>query len=286
LGVYLDLADSIRRLGESVIRERYGNLFEMYEKITGDNPAKVPMRIFPAAHFTMGGLWVDYHLMSNIPGLYVLGEANFCDHGANRLGANALLQGLVDGYFILPQTISHYLAGTKRKPAGTDHEAFARAESEVQSRVQRLLRANGKRSVESLHQELGRIMWDHCGMARNEQGLTKGIEMIAELRERFWREARVPGENEEYNMALERALRVADFMEFADVLCRDALARNESCGAHFREEYQTADGEAKRDDDRFCHVAAWEFTGVGAAPEMHAEPLKFESVQLATRSYK
>jgi succinate dehydrogenase / fumarate reductase flavoprotein subunit len=196
-----------------------------------------------------------------------------------------LLQGLADGYFVLPQTISHYLAGTKRKPVSTDHAAFEESEADVQSRVQQLLRANGKRSVESLHQELGRIMWDHCGMARNEEGLTKGIEMIAELRERFWREARVPGENEEYNMALERALRVADFMEFADVLCRDALARNESCGAHFREEYQTPDGEAVRDDDKFCNVTAWEFKGVGIAPDMHVEPLKFENVQLAIRSY-
>jgi succinate dehydrogenase / fumarate reductase flavoprotein subunit len=286
LGVYLDLADSIHRLGEAVIRERYGNLFEMYEKITGDNPARTPMRIFPAAHFTMGGLWVDYHLMSNVPGLFVLGEANFADHGANRLGANALLQGLVDGYFVVPQTVGHYLATTSRTPVSSDHAAFVQAEHDAQARIARLLSGTGKRSVESLHQELGRIMWDHCGMARNQTGLSKGIERIAELRERFWHEARVPGDNEEYNTALERALRVADFMEFADVLCRDALAREESCGAHFREEYQTTDGEAARDDERFCHVSTWEFKGVGAAPDLHVEPLSYENVKLATRSYK
>ncbi|HSA56288.1 MAG TPA: fumarate reductase/succinate dehydrogenase flavoprotein subunit, partial [Gemmatimonadaceae bacterium] len=230
LGVYLDLSGSIHRLGEAVIRERYGNLFEMYEKITGDNPARVPMRIYPAAHFTMGGLWVDYHLMSNIPGLYVLGEANFSDHGANRLGANSLLQGLVDGYFIVPHTIAHYLAITKRNPVATDHPAFEQAERDVSARIDALLRVRGVRTVDALHQELGRIMWDHCGMARNERGLEKAIGQIADLRERFWREVRVPGVSEEYNVALEKALRVADFMEFAEVLCRDALAREESCG--------------------------------------------------------
>jgi succinate dehydrogenase / fumarate reductase flavoprotein subunit len=286
LGVYLDLSDSIRRLGADVIRERYGNLFEMYEKITGEKPEQVPMRIYPAAHFTMGGLWVDYHLMSTIPGLYVLGEANFADHGANRLGANALLQGLVDGYFIVPQTVGHYLATTKRKPIVTDDPEFESAELAVRSRIARLLDAKGTRTVDSLHQELGRIMWDHCGMSRNKAGLEKAIGMIGELRERFWREVRVPGVNEEYNVALEKALRVADFMEFADVICRDALTREESCGAHLREESQTADGEAVRDDEAFCHVAAWEYKGDGAPPERHVEPLVFENVKLATRSYK
>jgi succinate dehydrogenase / fumarate reductase flavoprotein subunit len=286
LGVYLDLSDSIHRLGEDLIRERYGNLFEMYEKITGDNPTQVPMRIYPAAHFTMGGLWVDYHLMSSLPGLYVLGEANFSDHGANRLGANALLQGLVDGYFIVPQTIAHYLATTPRKPVATDHPGFGEAEDDVRSRIARLLDAKGNRTVDSLHHELGRIMWDHCGMARNRAGLEQAIGQIGELRARFWHEVRVPGANEEYNVALEKALRVADFMEFAEVICRDALSRDESCGAHFREESQTADGEAVRDDARFCHVAAWEYKGVGEPPERHTEPLTFENVPLATRIYK
>jgi succinate dehydrogenase / fumarate reductase flavoprotein subunit len=286
LGVYLDFSDAIHRVGEGVIRERYGNLFEMYEKITGDSPAAAPMRIYPAAHFTMGGLWVDYHLMSNIGGLYVLGEANFSDHGANRLGANSLLQGLADGYFIVPHTIAHYLATTKRKPVGTDHPRFAEAETDVRARIQRLLDAKGHRTVDSLHQELGRIMWDDCGMSRNEAGLTGALERIAELGERFWRDVRVPGTNEEYNVALEKALRVADYMEFAEVLCRDALARRESCGAHFREESQTPEGEALRDDEKFCHVAAWEFKGVGEPPAMHAEPLKFDEVQLTARTYK
>jgi succinate dehydrogenase / fumarate reductase flavoprotein subunit len=286
LGVYLDLSDAIDRLGEDVIRERYGNLFEMYEKITGDDPADVPMRIYPAAHFTMGGLWVDYHLMSNLPGLYVLGEANFSDHGANRLGANALLQGLVDGYFIVPQTIANYLASTPRQPAGIDHPAFRDAEADATSRIQRLLSARGTRTVDELHHELGTVMWDHCGMARSQEGLERAIALIADLRERFWREVRVPGVNEEYNVALEKALRVADFMEFADVICQDALARRESCGAHFREEYQTPDGEALRDDDRFCHVAAWEHRGVGETPALHQEPLRFENVKLTTRTYK
>jgi succinate dehydrogenase / fumarate reductase, flavoprotein subunit len=286
LGVYLDLSDAISRVGADVIRERYGNLFEMYEKITGDDPTRVPMRIYPAAHFTMGGLWVDYHLMSNIPGLFVLGEANFCDHGANRLGANALLQGLVDGYFIVPQTIAHYLASTPRGPVGVDHQGFAVAEGDVLSRIQRLLGARGGRPVDELHQELGRVMWDHCGMARNAAGLEKAISLIAELRDRFWREVRVPGVNEDYNAALEKALRVADYMEFAHVICHDALVRNESCGAHFREEHQTPDGEALRDDDNYCHVAAWEYTGVGETPAMHQEPLRFENVKLTTRTYK
>ena len=285
-GVYLDLADSIARFGEDVIQERYGNLFEMYAKITGDNPAVVPMRIYPAAHFTMGGLWVDYHLMSNLPGLYVLGEANFSDHGANRLGANALLQGLVDGYFVAPQTITHDIATTPRKALHTDHEAFVQAESDVRDRIDRLLGANGTRSADALHQELGRIMWHHCGMARNRQGLEQALMLVRDLRTRFWRDVRVTGTNDEFNVALEKALRVADFMEFAEVVVRDALAREESCGAHFREEHQTADGEALRDDEHFCHVAAWEFRGADAAPALHVEPLNFENVHLATRSYK
>ena len=286
LGVYLDLGDAINRLGEETIRERYGNLFEMYEKITGDNPAHIPMRIYPAAHFTMGGLWVDYHLMSNVPGLYVLGEANFSDHGANRLGANALLQGLVDGYFIVPQTIAHYLSSTPRRSVTPDHPCFEQAERDVRGRIGCLLKARGSRTVDSLHQELGRVMWDYCGMARNEPGLERAIGLIAELRERFWRDVRVPGANEEYNVALEKALRVADFMEFADVICRDALARKESCGAHFREEFQTPEGEALRDDQKHCEVAAWQFTGVGEAPVRHHEPLHFEHVKLTTRTYK
>jgi succinate dehydrogenase / fumarate reductase flavoprotein subunit len=285
LGVYLDFAEATQRLGSDVIHERYGNLFEMYQKITGDDPDRVPMRIYPAAHHTMGGLWVDYHLMSNIPGLFVLGEANFSDHGANRLGANALLQGLVDGYFIAPATVAHHLATTRPAPVTTDHPRFVEAESDVQARIHRLLGARGTRPVESLHQELGRIMWDHCGMARSEAGLTRGLAKIAELRERFWREVRVPGMNEEFNVSLERALRVADYMEFADLLCHDALGRGESCGAHFREEHQ-ADGEPRRDDQRFCHVAAWEFRGDGQLPVRHEEPLTFENVQLVTRSYR
>jgi succinate dehydrogenase / fumarate reductase flavoprotein subunit len=285
-GVYLDLLDSIRRLGEDVIRDRYGNLFDMYENITGDNPARVPLRIYPAAHYTMGGLWVDYHLMSNLPGLFVLGEANFSDHGANRLGANALLQGLADGYFIIPQTIAHYLAGTTRAPVATDHRAFGQAESDVRERIGQLLGARGTRSVEALYQELGQVMWDKCGMARNETGLREALAQVGELRERFWHDVRVPGGNEEYNVALEKGLRVADFMEFAEVVIRDALARNESCGAHFREEFQTPDGEARRDDGQFCHVAAWEYKGAGAEPAMHVEPLTFETVHLATRTYK
>ncbi|HVZ50261.1 MAG TPA: fumarate reductase/succinate dehydrogenase flavoprotein subunit [Gemmatimonadaceae bacterium] len=285
-GVYLDLADSIKRLGEDVIRERYGNLFEMYEKITGDNPARVPMRIYPAAHFTMGGLWVDYHLMSNVPGLFVLGEANFSDHGANRLGANALLQGLVDGYFVAPQTISNYIATAKPAPVKDDHGAFAEAEQAVKERIAKLTGSNGTRTADDLHRELGQVMWHYCGISRNKPDLEKALGRIAELRERFWKEVRVPGGSAEYNVALEKAMRVADFLEFADVIVRDAIVREESCGAHLREEYQTPEGEAKRDDEKFCHVAAWEFTGVGAEPVRHTEALTFENVHLATRSYK
>jgi len=285
-GVYLDFADAIGRLGENVIRERYGNLFQMYEKITAENPYKVPMRIYPAVHYSMGGLWVDYNLMSNIPGLHVIGEANFSDHGANRLGASALMQGLADGYFVIPYTIGHYLASNKRAKVTTDHPEFKKAEEDVQTRTKKLLSLRGKRTVSSFHREIGRIMWEMCGMARNDAGLKKALEMIPPLREEFWQNAIVPGENEELNVALEKAGRVADFLEFGELLCYDALERTESCGSHFREESQTDEGEAKRDDDNFCHVSCWEYTGVGQKPTLHKEPLEFESVQLGQRSYK
>ena len=285
-GVYLDFADSLARLGKDTISQRYGNLFEMYEKITGEDPYVMPMRIYPAAHYTMGGLWVDYNLMSTVEGLHVIGEANFSDHGANRLGASALMQGLADGYFIISDTIGHYLSSTRRPPIDTSHEAFEDAENEVRAGTQKLLDVNGTRSVDSFHRELGHIMWHNCGMSRNESGLTKAIGMVAELRERFWREVRVPGKNEELNVSLENAARVADFLEFAEVLCYDALDRDESCGAHFREEHQTPDGEAKRNDEHYRYVAAWEFNGVGKKPTLHKEPLEFKHVELATRSYK
>jgi succinate dehydrogenase / fumarate reductase flavoprotein subunit len=287
-GVYLDFRDAIKRLGQQAIAEKYGNLFEMYERITGENPYQVPMRIYPAVHYTMGGLWVDYHLQSNIPGLFVLGEANFSDHGANRLGASALMQGLADGYFIISYTLGHYLAGiatAARVPS--DHAEFRRVEGEVKARLDRLMSvgAKGSRTVESFHKELGNIMWEGCGMARNREGLSKALELIPELRARFWREARILGERETFNMSLERAGRVADFLEFAELMVQDALEREESCGGHFRTEHQQ-DGEAKRDDERFCHVAAWEFQGEGKAPARNVEPLVFENVKLATRSYK
>jgi len=285
-GVYLDFADAIHRLGESTIRARYGNLFSMYEKITGENPYQVPMRIYPASHYTMGGLWVDYNLMSTIPGLHVIGEANFSDHGANRLGASALMQGLGDGYFVLPATLSHYLASTDLPPVSTDHAAFVDAERQVREGVDKLLAINGHRSVESFHRQLGQIMWEHCGMSRREGGLKQAIQEIGALRAEFWSEARVTGTGDEFNVALEKAGRVADFLEFAEVLCFDALAREESCGAHFREEYQTSEGEAKRNDADFTHVTAWEHRGVGTKPLEHREPLVFEDVELATRSYK
>ncbi len=285
-GVYLDFADSIERLGRATIEQRYGNLFDMYEKITGENPYELPMRIYPASHYTMGGLWVDYHLMSTIEGLHVIGEANFSDHGANRLGASALMQGLADGYFILPHTIAHYLASHKFEPVSTDDPAFEDAEREVRAGIQRLLDVNGTRSVDSFHKELGHIMWEYCGMTRNEAGLKKAIGLIRELRAEFWRDVCVTGENEEFNVALEKAGRVADFLEFGEVLCYDALQRAESCGAHFREEFQTSDGEAKRDDENYTYVAAWEFGGIGEEPTLHKEPLEFENVELATRSYK
>jgi succinate dehydrogenase / fumarate reductase flavoprotein subunit len=286
LGVYLDFADAIERLGASTIRERYGNLFEMYQRITDEDPYRVPMRIFPAVHYTMGGLWVDYNLMSTIPGLHVIGEANFSDHGANRLGASALMQGLADGYFILPSTISDYLASAKPAPVDTSHPEFRRVEAEVTERTRKLLAIKGKRTVDSFHRELGRIMWDKCGMARNAAGLQQAIAQIPELREEFWRNVNVPGSDAELNQALEKAGRVADFFELGELMCRDALHREESCGGHFREEHQTEDGEAKRDDERFAYVAAWEYTGDLGSPRLNKEPLDFEYVHLAQRSYK
>jgi succinate dehydrogenase / fumarate reductase flavoprotein subunit len=286
LGVYLDFSDAIKRLGAKTIAERYGNLFEMYQRITDENPYEVPMRIYPAVHYTMGGLWVDYNLMSTIPGLHVLGEANFSDHGANRLGASALMQGLSDGYFVIPYTIGDYLASQKFEPMRDDAPALRAVVSEVEGRVRRLLDVKGKRTVDSFHRELGRIMWDKCGMARDRAGLEAGIQQIGALREEYWRNVNVPGSHDDLNMALESAGRVADFLELGELMCRDALHREESCGGHFREEYQTEDGEALRDDDRFAYAAAWEYTGEGGTPTLNKEPLVFENVKLATRSYK
>ena len=287
-GIYLDFADAIKRLGENTIRERYENLFEVYEKITGENAYKVPMRIYPAVHYTMGGLWVDYDLMSNVPGLFVIGEANFSDHGANRLGASALMQGLADGYFILPYTLPNYLAGQIDKRPSADSAEFEKAEGELRAHVKKMLDIDGKRSLDSIHRELGLLLWDKCGMARNAKGLSEALQRIPELREKFWREVRVPGDGEDFNQSLERAGRVADFLDFAELMCTDALARDESCGAHFREEHQTPDGEALRDDENFTTVFAWEFQGDGqiAPPKLHREPLHFETVHLAQRSYK
>jgi succinate dehydrogenase / fumarate reductase flavoprotein subunit len=286
LGVYLDFSDAIKRLGEDAIREKYGNLFEMYERITAQDPYKVPMRIYPAMHYTMGGLWVDYNLMSTIPGLHVLGEANFSDHGANRLGASALMQGLADGYFIIPYTIGHYLAGQKLDRIDASHPDVRNAEAEVRARVQKLLKVDGKRTVASFHRELGRIMWEQCGMARTRKSLETALQRIPGLREEFWQTVSVLGSHEELNQALEHAGRVADFLELGELMCLDALAREESCGGHFREEYQTADGEALRNDQQFCHVAAWQYAGEGKKPIRHEEPLNFEYVHLTTRSYK
>jgi succinate dehydrogenase / fumarate reductase flavoprotein subunit len=286
LGVYLDFADAIRRLGAAAIREKYGNLFDMYERITGENPYEVPMRIYPAIHYTMGGLWVDYDLMSTIPGLFVLGEANFSDHGANRLGASALMQGLADGYFVLPYSIGNYLAEAKPGGIDTNHPACAQVEFEVKQRNKKLLGINGKRTVDSFHRELGKIMWDNCGMARNEAGLKQALERIPELRAEFWENVNVPGSADELNQALEKAGRVADFMELGELMCIDALHRTESCGGHFREESHTPDGEALRDDEHFAYVAAWESGGEGKKPILNKEPLEFEYVHLAQRSYK
>jgi succinate dehydrogenase / fumarate reductase flavoprotein subunit len=286
LGVYLDFADAIHRLGKDTISERYGNLFEMYEKITGENPYEQPMRIFPAVHYTMGGLWVDYNLQSNIPGLHVAGEANFSDHGANRLGASALMQGLADGYFVLPATLPNYLATTKPGTITTGHPEFKKAESEVRARVKKLLAVNGKRSVDSFHRELGLLMWDKCGMARTKEGLEEALQKIPKIREEFWSNVKVLGEGESLNQSLEKAGRVADFIDFAELTCIDALQRAESCGGHFRTEHQTDEGEALRHDDEYSYVAAWEYTGDPANPVLHKEALEFENVKLAVRSYK
>jgi succinate dehydrogenase / fumarate reductase, flavoprotein subunit len=285
-GVYLDFADAIRRLGEDKIRERYGNLFEMYERITDENPYQVPMRIYPAVHYTMGGLWVDYDLMSTIPGCFVAGEANFSDHGANRLGASALMQGLADGYFVLPYTIGNYLASGGIPSVDANHAAVRETQNEVEQRVRRLLDVKGSRTVTSFHRELGKVMWDKCGMARTASGLKDALEIIPKIREEFWNDVRVLGTGEELNQSLEHAGRVADFLELGELMCIDALHREESCGGHFREEYQTPDGEALRNDDEFKYVAAWEWAGDGKQPILHKEPLVFENVQLATRSYK
>ncbi|MFP5576643.1 MAG: fumarate reductase/succinate dehydrogenase flavoprotein subunit [Acidimicrobiia bacterium] len=286
-GVYLDFADSINRLGEDAIRERYGNLFDMYERITDENPYQEPMRIYPAVHYTMGGLWVDYHLMSNVPGLFVLGEANFSDHGANRLGASALMQGLADGYFVISYTLANYLAGILGEAAvPVDDPAFAQAERDVTDRVQQFLSIGGTKSPDWFHKELGKIMWDHCGMARNEAGLQKALGEIPALREEFYKDLRVLGSGESLNQSLEKAGRVADFLELGELMCKDALDRAESCGGHFREESQTEDGEALRDDENFSFVSAWEWTGDPATSIRHEEPLVFENVALTQRSYK
>ena len=286
LGVYLDFADAIRRQGEETIRERYGNLFEMYQRITDENPYKVPMRIYPAMHYTMGGLWVDYNLMSTVPGLHVIGEANFSDHGANRLGASALMQGLADGYFVLPNTIGDYLASNRLDKVDLQHAAFREAEAQVAERTKKLLSIDGTRTVDSFHRELGKLMWDYCGMSRNEAGLRTALARIPELRNEFWERVNVPGSDRQLNQALEKAGRVADFFELAELICLDALERTESCGGHFREESQSPDGEALRDDEHFAYVAAWEYAGRRAQPMLHKEPLVFENVKLSQRSYK
>jgi len=286
MSVYLDFRDSIKRLGKDKITERYGNLFQMYEKITDENPYEVPMRIYPAVHYTMGGLWVDYNLMSNIPGLHVLGEANFSDHGANRLGASALMQGLADGYFVIPYTIGDYLAGSKLPKVDASHESFRAAENEARGRITKLLSVRGNKTVDELHRELGKVMWDYVGMSRNEAGLKKALTEIPRIRDEFWQNVRIPGEPNFMNQELEKAGRVADFLELGELMARDALHRTESCGGHFREESQTEDNEAKRDDEHFAYVGAWEFKGEGKVPEMSKEKLEFERIQLATRSYK
>jgi len=286
LAVYLDFADAIKRDGKDVIEARYGNLFQMYEKITGENPYETPMQIYPAVHYTMGGLWVDYNLMSTIDGLFVLGEANFSDHGANRLGASALMQGLADGYFIIPYTIGGYLAGTELPEVKTDHDAFAKSKTDVTAQAEKLLSINGHRTVDEIHRELGMILWDYCGMSRDMESLEKALEMIRELRARFWKEVNVPGSSEDLNQSLEKAGRVADFLEFGELMVIDALNREESCGCHFNLACQTEDHEALRDDENYCHVNAWEFKGKEQAPALHPEPLEFENVELSQRSYK
>jgi succinate dehydrogenase / fumarate reductase, flavoprotein subunit len=286
LGVYLDFADAIKRLGKDGVKERYSNLFDMYERITGENPYEVPMRIYPAIHYTMGGLWVDYNLMTTVPGLYAIGEANFSDHGANRLGASALMQGLADGYFVLPYTIGDYLANTKLEKVDQSHPAVRDAEAGVAQQTKRLLGIKGSRTVASFHRELGKLVWDQCGMARNEAGLKRAIAKIPELREQFWKNVSILGNGEELNQSLENAGRVADFLEFGELMCVDALDRNESCGGHFREEFQTPDGEAKRNDDQYSYAAAWEYAGPGKAPILNKEALTFEYVHPSQRSYK
>jgi succinate dehydrogenase / fumarate reductase, flavoprotein subunit len=286
LGVYLDFADAIKRLGEDKIRERYGNLFDMYEKITGENAYRVPMRIYPAVHYTMGGTWVDYNLMSSLPGLFVLGEANFSDHGANRLGASALMQGLADGYFVLPYTIGNYFVTAKQPKPSASHPEFKKAEENIRGLTNKLLSIKGKRTVTSFHRELGKLLWEKCGMARDEAGLKDALKRIPALRDEFWKNVNITGESGELNQNLEYAGRVADFMEFAELLCLDALERRESCGGHFRTEYQTPDGEAQRDDEHFAYAAAWEYQGPDKPPTLHKESLVYEEVHMSTRSYK
>ena len=286
MAVYLDFRDAIQRLGEQNVREKYGNLFDMYHKITDENPYHVPMRIFPAVHYVMGGLWVDYQLMSNIPGLFVLGEANFSDHGANRLGASALMQGLADGYFIAPYTIGNYLASQKLSKVTPDGDAFKAAKNDTDSRIEKLVKNKGNKSADEFHREAGKVMWDYCGMARNEEGLKTAIQKLQKIREEFWNNLRVPGDKNHLNSELEKAGRVSDFLELGELMCKDALERKESCGGHFREEMQTPEGETLRDDKNFSHVAAWEYTGDKAEPQLHKEPLSFEFVHVAERNYK
>jgi succinate dehydrogenase / fumarate reductase flavoprotein subunit len=280
--VYLDVS----HLDAATLRRRVGGVLEIYEKFMGDDPTKVPMKIFPAVHYTMGGLWVDYDLMSTIPGLFVLGEANFSDHGANRLGASALMQGLADGYFVIPYTLADYLAGFLNKPVSTETDAFRAAQTEVEAGIQKFLSIKGKRTADSFHRELGRIVWDYCGIARTSEGLQKALQLIPALREEFWRDLLIPGGPSQVNQELEKAARIADYFELAELMCRDALDRNESCGGHFRTEYQTEEGEALRDDEHYAYVAAWGWTGDPGRPELHKEPLEFETVQLTQRSYK
>ena len=286
LGVYLDFGDAIKRSGEDVIREKYGNLFDMYQRITDENPYKQPMRIYPAVHYTMGGLWVDYNLMSTIPGLFIIGEANFSDHGANRLGASALMQGLADGYFVIPYTIGNYLASTTLEKTDISHQSFKQVETETSDRVKKLLSIKGKRTVDSIHRELGKLVWDECGMARSAEGLKRGLEKIPAIKEEFWQNINVLGDGEEFNQSLEKAGRVADFLELAELMFMDALTREESCGGHFRTEYQNAEGEAMRNDQDFSHAAVWDYQGEGKKPLRHKEELSFEYVHLAQRSYK
>ena len=285
-GVYLDFADAIKRLGKDNVEGKYGNLFEMYQRITGDDPYQTPMRIYPAVHYTMGGLWVDYNLQSTVPGLFVLGEANFSDHGANRLGASALMQGLADGYFVIPYTLGNYIGSENPEKLSTDHAAFKDAENACKQRIEKFTSMDGNRTVDSFHKELGKTLWEHCGMARNEAGLKKALEIIPALREEFWENVKVPGSGANLNQSLEKAGRVADFLEFGELMVRDALERDESCGGHFREEHQSPEGEAMRNDEKYAHAAVWEYKGDDVTPERHEEPMSFEHVKLATRSYK